>query len=88
MVKNDISRITVDIKNKTLRVQLKCCLLLVVTFDENEKREVFQYPDFWIMIEKLIKKHKLQKYAPTPSIEEQYTIFDVLENFFEVSYKE
>ena len=86
MIKSEIHNIQVSMKNKILKVNLKCCFVLIVTFDNKEKRPEFQCDDFWKMIEKLCKKHKLMSYAPTPSLEENYSLFDVLDIFFTVEY--
>ena len=85
MTKNEIHSITINHKDKILKVQLKCCFMLVLTFDDAEKREEFQCEDFWVMIDKLCKKHKLAQYAPCPSFEESFGLQDILEKFFKVN---
>lgn len=90
MVKNDISFISVNQKDKIIKVQLKCCFMQVISYAPetltDEQRPYFECEDFWLMLKKLCKKHKLQEHAPTPSIESDYSLFDVLDHFFEVTY--
>ena len=92
MVKSEISSITINTKNKTLFVALKCCFNHVISYDPSslspEQRPYFECDDFWAMLEKLIKKYKLQQYAPSPSLEEDFSLFEVLEYFFKTNYEE
>lgn len=86
MVKSEIRSITMDHGAKILKVDMKCCFVHVITFDPVENRPEFQCDDFWLMIEKLCKKHKIGKYAPSPSLEEEYGLGDILDTFFDVKH--
>lgn len=89
MIRSDIRSIEVNPKTKIIKVATKYHFMHVISYAPEtltpEQRPHFECQDFWDMLEKLCKKHKLAQYAPSPSLEEDFQLIDILEYLFDVT---